>query len=149
MAGRRDDALHQRQQRCPGQERGLSPSEHQERTRGLPVEQVSLRHEGARRGGRDPRELHLKGGFVGSASAMSSINRVLEKHGKRLHKEAANGLKKGMVLVYQETALENNLYSVSVVHEFRLKNGKKIFLNGNPLDIDALAERYPDCRVGY
>jgi hypothetical protein len=33
--------------------------------------------------------------------------------------------------------------------EFRLHDGRLLHVTGEPLDIDSLAEQFPDCEVGY
>ena len=85
---------------------------------------------------------------MGSLSAMKSLERVLERHGAELEREAQPA-PPGTRLVYVGTVLENSLYAISVEHEFRTEAGEPVFIEGQPFDIDALAERFPDCEVGY
>ena len=79
---------------------------------------------------------------MGSTSAMESINRVLEKHGAELEKELREQYPSKLIRGF---SLENNLYSISVHAE--LTDGTCLVLE--PYDIDDLAERFPDCEVGY
>ena len=79
---------------------------------------------------------------MGSVSASSSIERVLEKHSQELEKEQIDSAGTPLVVGVD---LENNLYSISVT--WKLSDGKT--LPGPDIDIDTLAERFPDCNVGY
>ena len=79
---------------------------------------------------------------MGSISAMDSINRVLEKHGEELASELRERYPSKLI---RDFALENNIYSISVQAE--LTDGTVLDLE--PYDIDKLAERFPDCEVGY
>lgn len=79
---------------------------------------------------------------MGSASAMDSINRVLKKHSRELEKELRERYSSKLI---RRFTLENNLYSISVQGE--LTDGTVLDLA--PYDIDELAERFPDCEVGY
>lgn len=78
---------------------------------------------------------------MGSIAAMDSINRVLERHGGEIQQELLS--RAGKLVV--GAALENNLYSIQVTWE--LVDGTT--LEGASIDIDTLAEKYPDCEVGY
>ena len=79
---------------------------------------------------------------MGSASAMESINRVLERHGAELVEELRERYPSKLI---RRFSLDNNIYSISV--EAELTDGTSIVLE--PYDIDDLAERFPDCDVGY
>ena len=79
---------------------------------------------------------------MGSTSAMESINRVLKKHGAELKRELR---KEHPTKLIRRFSLENNLYSISVHAE--LTDVTCLVLE--PYDIDDLAERFPDCEVGY
>jgi len=79
---------------------------------------------------------------MGSASAMESINRVLERHGAELVEELRERYPSKLI---RRFCLDNNIYSISV--EAELTDGTSIVLE--PYDIDDLAERFPDCDVGY
>lgn len=85
---------------------------------------------------------------MGSMAAMSSLNRVLERHGDDLAREAQLA-PSGTVLTYRGVSLETRTYEIVAVHEFENSHGETVYLVGEPLDIDTLAERYPDCDVGY
>jgi hypothetical protein len=85
---------------------------------------------------------------MGSLSAMNSINRVLNRHGEVLAQEARL-FETGERLVYLETVLENNTYSIAISHSFAREDGSVVFVTGEPVDIAELAERFPDCEVGY
>ena len=46
---------------------------------------------------------------------------------------------------FETVVLDNNTYGIAT--SWRFKGGG--YLPGPSIDIDTLAERYPDCRVGY
>ena len=79
---------------------------------------------------------------MGSTAAMNSIDRVLAKHGKELKTELRERYPTSLI---KRFTLENNIYSISV--QAKLTDGTLLDLE--PYDIDALAERFPDCEVGY
>lgn len=79
---------------------------------------------------------------MGSISAMNSINRVLELHGNKIKARLLEGIKSSLV---KDILLFNNVYEIQVVYV--LADDTEIV--GYPLDIDRLAEEYPDCEVGY
>ncbi len=79
---------------------------------------------------------------MGSTSAMESINRVIEKHSAELKQELHERYPSKLI---RDFSLENNLYSISV--QAKLTDGTVLDLE--PFDIDTLAERFPDCEVGY
>ena len=78
---------------------------------------------------------------MGSMSAMSSIERVLERHGDSLRAELLKQAKSGLV---KDVVLGNNVYEIDVVYV--LADGTE--LEGRPIDIDELAGWFPD-EVGY
>jgi hypothetical protein len=86
---------------------------------------------------------------------MSSIERVMKKHGKTLQRESVpyrdrrRHLTPGMKLEYVGTVLEGQSYVISVIHEFKTEGGHPVHVSGEDIDIDMLADRFPDCRVGY
>lgn len=73
---------------------------------------------------------------------MSSIERVLERHGDSLRAELLKQAKSGLV---KDVVLGNNVYEIDVVYV--LADGTE--LEGRPIDIDELADWFPDCEVGY
>lgn len=85
---------------------------------------------------------------MGSSSAMSSINRVLEAHGQELV-DQQEPCKPGTKLTFVKTELENKLYGIGVLHVFKTSKGESVYVSGEPIDIDDLAEMFPDCEVGY
>jgi hypothetical protein len=81
---------------------------------------------------------------MGSCSAMSSIERVLDKHFEELHAEVLASLPESVTKIMKEVSLSNDIYHIGVTIEF--EDG---YVYLEPMDIDALAERFPDCEVGY
>ncbi len=79
---------------------------------------------------------------MGSTAAMNSIERVVEKHGKELLAELRENNPSKLIRKFY---LTNNLYSLQATAV--LTDGTSIELEG--WDIDTLAERFPDCEVGY
>ena len=82
---------------------------------------------------------------MGGISAMNSITRVLEKHGEEIQKGYSNGIPETLRDQVTGVALTNECYSIRVFWE--LSTGDT--LEGPSIDIDSLAENYPDCNVGY
>jgi len=82
---------------------------------------------------------------MGSGSAMSSIDRVIERHGDEIRQNLITELAEQTDGLVTDVHLENNLYEITVTAV--LSNGKTLELR--PMDIDNLAEDYPDCKVGY
>ena len=83
-------------------------------------------------------------------SAMNSIERVLERHGDEIREEWAQGVPESLVEIFSQVILSqvilsNEIHGIQVEWEFR--GGGT--LAGPCMDIDILAERYPDCEVGY
>ena len=82
---------------------------------------------------------------MGSVSAMNSLNRVLESLGDELIVEIYENLPMTMKdLLGVEVSLEGNIYEIKVFLE--LPDGT---IELRPYDIDELAERFPDCEIGY
>ena len=79
---------------------------------------------------------------MGSMSAMSSIDRVLAAHGDEI---LADLREQNPSALIESFSLGNACYHIDVTA--KLVDGT--FLSLAPLDIDALAEEYPDCEVGY
>ena len=86
---------------------------------------------------------------MGSVSAMSSINRVIEAHGDELVAEVRAALPAAVRALEPQIVLENNTYSIGVAAVFTNADGAAEYLSLDPYDIDDLAERFPDCGVGY
>jgi hypothetical protein len=73
---------------------------------------------------------------------MSSIERVLERHGEEIRAELLADAGTGLV---RDVVLENNIYEIQVY--YLLADGTQ--LEGRSIDIDGLAERFPDCEASY
>ena len=107
--------------------------------------------EARRAGERDPSspqatQIQQPGGrTMGDLSAMSSIQRVLERHGDEIREEWAQEVPEALTEVFSQVILSNNINEIQVEWEFR---GGGTLL-GPCMDIDILAERFPDCEVGY
>jgi hypothetical protein len=86
---------------------------------------------------------------MGSMSAMASLHRVLERHGDELVAEVLASLPSAVRALTPNIALENNLYALTVTASFPGPDGTTEYLVLDPYDIDDLAERFPDCEVGY
>ena len=85
------------------------------------------------------------GSAMGDLSAMYSIERVLERHGDEIREEWAQEVPEALAEVFSQVILSNNIHEIQVEWEFR--GGGT--LPGPCVDIDILAERFPDCEVGY
>ena len=79
---------------------------------------------------------------MGSIAAQSSIARVLAEHGPELQKELMESVKSDLVKTVQ---LYVDLYEIEV--RWILRDDTE--LPGKGIDIDTLAERFPDCEVAY
>jgi len=79
---------------------------------------------------------------VGSVSAMESVDRVLKKYSTQIKRELRREYKSKLIRSF---TLENGIYEIKV--EAELKDGSSLEMK--PIDIDTLAERYPECEVGY
>ena len=82
---------------------------------------------------------------MGGLSAMSSIRRVLDAHGEEMIREMTGHIPEAMRDTVTGVELEGKNYSIATY--WVLKDG--CHLEGPEIDIDTLAERYPDCNVGY
>ena len=82
---------------------------------------------------------------MGDLSAMSSIERVLEHHGDEIREEWAQEVPEAQAEVFSQVILSNEVRRIQVEWEFR--GGGT--LPGPCIDIDILADQYPDCEVGY
>ena len=85
-------------------------------------------------------EIHM-----GALSAISSINRVIEKHGHELQAEYASQARHNVKSQLKAVELANNTYAIDVTWLFN--DGTR--LDGPSIDIDNLADRFPDCDVAY
>lgn len=82
---------------------------------------------------------------MGALSAQSSLNRVLEAHGEELQQEYLSEVPESIRALLGGVGLYNNTYSLDVIWCF--KGGA--VLDGPSISIDDLADRFPDCEVGY
>ena len=82
---------------------------------------------------------------MGDLCAMSSIERVLERHGDEIREESASLVPKSLAGVFRKVILSNGTRCIQVEWEFR--DGGT--LPGPCIDIDLLADLYPDCDVSY
>ena len=82
---------------------------------------------------------------MGALSAMSGIHRVLKAHGEEIITEF-NDLAPAGISDHLDTAiLESTTYGIEIY--WRFKDGST--LPGPSIDIETLADRYPDCDMGY
>jgi hypothetical protein len=86
---------------------------------------------------------------MGSISAMGSINRVIEAHGPELVAEVTAALPSALRAMAPRVVLENRTYEIGVVVQFDGPSGDPESLELSGYDIDGIAERFPDCEVGY
>lgn len=82
---------------------------------------------------------------MGSVSAMSSIERVIERHGDELSQQMLEQAPESVRSLLQSVELENNVHSINT-HWIFLDGAQ---LPGPSLDIDFLADEFPDCEVAY
>ena len=82
---------------------------------------------------------------MGAMSAMSSMDRVIQQHGNEISAEWKDAVKEPLQNELREVGLNNDTYGISVLWIFN--NGDT--LPGPTMHIDELAERFPDCKVGY
>ena len=82
---------------------------------------------------------------MGSISAMNSLDRVLKAHEKKLIDGVKENLPKEILDLKPKIELVNECYHIDVVLVF--PSGSTLTLS--PFDIETLAERFPDCKVGY
>ena len=76
---------------------------------------------------------------------MNSIQRVLERHGDEIREEWAQEVPESLAGFFRKVILSNEIRKIQVQWEFR--GGGT--LPGPCMDIDILAERFPDCEVSY
>lgn len=81
---------------------------------------------------------------MGSISAQLSLDRVINAHGDELIEEIRDGLPEEVLNLHPTITLENNTHDIQVFLSFHRDT-----LQLQSLHIDALAEKYPDCDVGY
>ena len=81
---------------------------------------------------------------MGDLSAMNSITRVMETHGEKIKEEWARQVPDSVRGTFREVILDNSLRGIQVSWQF--EDGS---LDGPLIDIDQLADDYPDCEVGY
>ena len=81
---------------------------------------------------------------MGSLSAMSSLNRVLEKHGDEIRNDLIQTVPPSVRGQLREVALTNQIHRIA--SSWLFEDGS---LEGPSFQIDELAERFPDCEVGY
>ena len=77
---------------------------------------------------------------MGGLSAMHSIARVLETHGDEIREEWAQKVPESIRGTFKEVMLENEIHGIQL--SWRFEDGN---LDGPMIDIDELAESYPDC----
>ena len=82
---------------------------------------------------------------MGSISAMSSIDRVLEAHGDEIRQERLNLVPDILKDRVTSISLTNSVYAIET--EYVCADGSR--LPGPSIDIDFLADQYPNCQVGY
>ena len=82
---------------------------------------------------------------MGSVSARHSIDEVLNKHGEEIRTEYEEQVAQVLKPIFDRVELENNMYDISVTWVF--SDGS--MLQGPAIDIDQLADEYPDCDVSY
>jgi len=92
---------------------------------------------------------------MGSASAMESIDRVLEAHGEEIAADYKQELRAFVAAVLNNPdatvniSLGNNVYAIEVFYDL-VQDGRIIdTLQGPDIDVDTLAGDYPDCDVSY
>lgn len=75
---------------------------------------------------------------------MSSIDRVLNKHGDESRAERLRHLAEERRGLVADVELENNVHEISVIAV--PSNGIRLTLE--LIDLEFLAEEYPDCNIG-
>ena len=81
---------------------------------------------------------------MGDSSAMNSIERVIKTHGDVIREEWLQQVPESIRGTFKGVMLENEIHGIRVSWEF--EDGS---LEGPMIDIENLAEEYPDCDVGY
>ena len=82
---------------------------------------------------------------MGGISAMSSIDRLLEKHGDELKEELMQQVPESIREHVKAVTLVNEIYHIE--SGWVMADGG--VLPGPQTDIDELADRFPDCEVAY
>ena len=82
---------------------------------------------------------------MGSIAAMNSIHRVIQNHGDEIKATCLEDVPHSIRQMIQTVELSNEVYRIDI--SYRLVDGGT--LPGPALDIDTLAEDYPDCEVSY
>jgi hypothetical protein len=82
---------------------------------------------------------------MGGIAATNSIARVIEAHGDEIQQEWAQEVPDQLKPPFRGVALSANNYSIQIEWEF----DGGITLPGPVIDIEELADRYPDCNVSY
>ena len=82
---------------------------------------------------------------MGSISAMNSIDLVLKKHGEEIRKEYEGQVPAALDHIFNSVVLENRLHAIEVTWVFT--DGST--LQGPMIDIDTLADQYPECDLAY
>lgn len=89
---------------------------------------------------------------MGSASAQSSIERVIRDHEEELKRQLIDQVPVELQ-PYVEPVLENNTYAIRVAWKVRglpeMNSDQYAFLEGPEIAIETLAEDFPCCNVGY
>ena len=81
---------------------------------------------------------------MGGIAAMNSINRVMKAHGNEILEEMKDHIPAS---AREETGVDLEVKNYSIQVLWTTKEGG--YLPGPEIGIDELAERYPDCNVGY
>ena len=82
---------------------------------------------------------------MGSVSAMSSIGRVLEAHEDEISQQYMDMVPESLKPHITAVTLTNNVHNIEV--SYVCADGSH--LPGPSIDIDQLADDYPDCEVAY
>ena len=82
---------------------------------------------------------------MGGMAAMNSIYRVMKAHGDEIQQEWAEQVPDSLRDTFSQVILEGKNYGIQVEWEFQ--GGAT--LPGPFIDIDELADRFPDCKVAY
>jgi hypothetical protein len=86
---------------------------------------------------------------VGSGAAASSIERVLDAHGKELYEETWESLPEVVKALKPRLELEGEIEEIERWLVFAGPDGEEEFLALAPITIFQLEERFPDCEIGY
>ena len=102
---------------------------------------MALRREERRHSSKTPKREEVN---MGGLSAIKSMNRVIDAHGEEIRKELALQMPDELSAHFAKVGLETQTYGIQVHWIFETGS-----LQGPLMDIDDLAELYPDCDVGY